>query len=153
MTTIRRPAFLAAACLLFGIFIGVAGAQVVKPLAAHYLNSGLFSVSPGEGARFRVALDDHQNAPPANVMLQLHDEEGSVLAQKTITLLPGQSTDLATQQPGVYRAHARVVDPADPPSDRRVTVGSVEIFDIDTLRIRRYLCVGGLGRIPDSPVN
>lgn len=153
MTTTYRPPVLATACLFFGILIGVAGAQVVKPRPAHYLNSGLFTVAPGEGARFRVALDDSQNTPPAQVTLQLHDEDGAVLTQKTITLLAGQSAHLSTQQPGVYRAHARVLEPVEKPSDRRVTVGSVEIFDVDSFLLRRYICVGGLGRIPDAPIN
>jgi hypothetical protein len=154
MMTTRRSTSVAVGCLLIGVFMGVAGAQVVQKGPSHYLNSGLFTVAAGEGARFSVALDDFQGALPAQVTLQLHDEDGAVMTGKTVTLQAGQSAILETRQAGIYRAHARVVEPSQPPSGRRVAVGSVEVHDIDDLLLRRrYVCVGGLGRIPDAPVN
>src|ERR671913_381461 len=107
MMTTRRSTTIAIGGLLIGVFVGVAGAQVVQKSPSHYLNSGLFTVASGEGARFSVALDDVQGALPAQVTLQLHNEDGAVMTGKTITLQAGQSAILETHQPGTYRAHAR----------------------------------------------
>jgi hypothetical protein len=152
MTTPSRPTVLAAGCLLFGVLLGAAGAQVVETRPAHYLNSGLFTVAPGEGARFTVALDDYRTGEPAQVTLQLYDEDGGVLTAKTLTIEAGRSTVIETRQPGVYRAHARIVDRVESSSDRRVAVGSVEVGDLDLASPTRFICMpppGSLGRIPD----
>jgi hypothetical protein len=145
-----RTRAIAVGCLLVGALAGAAGAQAVEIFSRpHYLNTGLFTVGPFEGANFRVTLDDNASGPPAQVLLQFFDTQGRVVARSEETLAPGQSASLQITQPGVYRAHARILDPDVRLSARRILVGTVEIFD-DKLFAKKYVCmVGGLGRIPD----
>jgi hypothetical protein len=147
-----RSTAVAAGCLFFGVLLGVAGAQVVSTLPTRYLNSGLFTVAPGEGARVSVAVDDYRTGPPAQVTLQLRDQEGAVVTAKTLSIQAGQSAVLETRQPGVYRAHAQVVDRTESSSDRRTAIGSVEVGNLDLAAEIRSICMsipGGLGRIRD----
>jgi hypothetical protein len=151
MPRTNRTTLIAVGCLLTGALAGVAGAQVADLVSRpHFLNSGLFTVGPREGADFRVALDDHPAARPTRVGLQFFDHAGAVVASDEVILQPGQSTSLQLREPGVYRAHARILEPNLRLSDRRTVVGTVELFDIDTLLGTKFVCsIGGLGRIPD----
>jgi hypothetical protein len=146
-----RATMMALGCLLIGVFAGVVGAQVVQGRdRAHYLNTGLFSVGPGEETTFRVTLDDHRTGPPARVSLQLYDQNGAVLLADEVTLQPGESTALQLREPGVFRAHAQVLESPLRLSNRRTVVGTVELFDIKTTDPPRFVCsVAGQGRIPD----
>ena len=120
---------IAIGCLLSGIFVGVAGAQVAETLQQRFLNSGLFAVTADERANFHVTLDDQRGAPPALVRLQILDQNGVVVARREVTLLPGQSASLAKSGPGLFRAHAEVVESGLLFTKRRTTVGSVEVID------------------------
>jgi hypothetical protein len=139
----------ATGCLLAGVLVGVAGAQVLfyKP---HFLNTGLFTLGPFEGANFRVTLDDEPAAAPAQVELSFYDHAGVVVKKTTTILDPAESVSLQLVKVGVFRAHARVLEPDTRFTSRRTLVSTLEIFDINQLVAKRYVCsVGGLGRIPD----
>lgn len=152
MHTTTRTTIIGASCLVLGLFIGAAGVQArqMKELV-HYLNSGLFTIGTNEGAEFRVTLDDHSGAPPAQVALQFYDGAGTVVLTDRITLQPGQSSSIQLREPGLYRAHAAVLEPSSRVSDRRVVVGTVELFDSLSIEPKRPVCmIAGPGRIPDA---
>lgn len=145
-----RPALLAITSLLVGATAGVASAQVLLD-RSHYLNTGLFSIGRTEGARFSVTLDDHPTAGPARVAMQFITQGGAPILGDEITLQPGGSTTLEIREPGVFRGHARIIEPSGQLSSRRLTVGTMEIFDVQSSAGKRFIChVGGPGRIPDS---
>jgi hypothetical protein len=119
----------AAGFLLVGVFAGPASAQIAPDASqACYINTGLFTVAQGEGVNFHVSLDDRRTGAPATVLLQLFNQDGAVAARKEVTLQPGQSTTLQFDKPGLYRAHAQMPDPQSAASDRRIVLGTVEIF-------------------------
>ena len=95
-----------------------------NPERAHFLNTGLFTVAPGEGVNFHVALDDRRAGAPTTVLLQLFDQDGAVVARDEVSLQPGQSTTLQIDEPGLYRAHAQVLDPRRRACERRTLVGT-----------------------------
>jgi hypothetical protein len=141
----RNTRLVALGCLLAGVFAGVAGAQALEAVQRQYLNTGLFSVKTDQTAHFRVSLDDVAGAPPTRIVLQLLDSNGAVVAKKETTLLPGQSTTLQRSGPGLFRAHADVIDPDLTLSARRATVSTVEVVDTLTGAVR-FVCSdpGGL---------
>jgi hypothetical protein len=118
---------MAAGFLLVGVLAGSASAQTQD--GACYINTGLFTVAEDEGASFHVSLDDRRTGAPATVLLRLFNQEGAIAARKDVTLQPGQSTTLRLEAPGLYRAHAQILDPRAPASDRRTVLGTVEIFE------------------------
>lgn len=118
-----------AGLLLVGVFAGVGGAQTAPTQRrAHYLNTGLFTVAPGEGVNFRVSLDDRPAGAPMTVLLQLFDTDGRVVAGDRVSLQPGQSTTRGFDVPGSYRAHAQGISLSCLQGERRTLVGTVEIF-------------------------
>lgn len=141
----RNARLVAIGCVLAGVCAGVAGAQVFESVTRQYLNTGLFSVRTGQKAYFRVSLDDVDGAPPTRVVLQLFDPGGVALAKKEATLLPGQSATLERSGPGLFRAHADVIDPDLPLSARRTAASTVEVVDTVT-GTTRFVCSdpGGL---------
>jgi len=160
--------------LLVGVIAGAAGAQVVESLARpHFLNSGLFTLAADEVVHFNVTLDDGRG-PEARVLLQLFDEKGDVVKRQDVSLVPGQSATLDHPGPGVFRAHAQIVEPSNIQlGARRIVVGTVEILGsgvagvearsivggplvaglLDIAIPRRFVCSsddgGGNGRLPD----
>ena len=130
MSKITTLKLMAAGLLLVGVFAGVGGAQIAPTEErAHFLNTGLFTVAPGEGVNFRVSLDDRRAGAPMTVLLQLFDPDGAVVARDEVSLRPGQSTTLQVVQPGLYRAHAQGFDiPSTAFCKRRTLVAMVEIF-------------------------
>jgi len=71
-----RVYVIGAAILVTGVGIGVAGAQVAQALLQpSFLNTGLFSVRPGERARFFVSLDDREDGQRDH---QLEEGEATV---------------------------------------------------------------------------
>jgi hypothetical protein len=141
----RNITLLAAGCLLAGLSAGAGAAQALQAVQRQHLNTGLFTLLNNQTAYFRVSLDDGVGAPPTHVVLQLLDPGGAVVAHKEATLLPGQSALLQRSAPGIYRAHADVIDPDLQLSRRRVTVGTVEVVDTVTGGVR-FVCSdpGGL---------
>ena len=133
----RSIRLIAAACVIAGVAAGVAGAQVIQTLQRQYLNTGLFSVGPDEVAHFHVSLDDARNGPAARVILQLIDETGTVVAGTgEIPLQAGKSVSLRTPGPGLFRAHAEVIEPTLQLSARRRSVATVEAINLVTGVVR-----------------
>lgn len=150
--------------LLVGMMAGAAGVHAVQGLErSRFLNTGLFTLAPGEAVNFNATLDDQRGGPPARVLMQLLDAKGAVVARRDVTLEPGQSATLAYRQPGVLRAQAQIVEPDAPLGNRRIVVSTVEIFGLETLAgetralglaiPRRFVCSSddgaGNGRLPD----
>ena len=132
----RRITLVAVTCLLVGIFAGVGGAQILQYKIA---NSGLATVKDNETIKFHFTLDDVTGTPPAVVSMQLLNENGGVVANKVVTLNPGQSSTLESTSPGLRRAHADVIDSVPQITARRTGVGSVEIHNSLTTETR-FIC-------------
>ena len=128
----RNTGLIAIGCLLAGVFAGVAGGEALEAVNQQYLNTGVFSVRTNETAYFRVSLDDLAGAPPTRVVMQLFDPAGVVLARKETTLLPGQTATLQLSGPGLFRAHADVIEPDLPLSARRTPASTLEVVDTIT---------------------
>ncbi len=147
------------AMLVAGAIAGAAGVQAIQSLERSlFMNTGLFTLAIGEGVNFNVTLDDDRLGPPAKVLMRLLDTKGAIVARREVVLGPGQSATLQYRLPGVFRAHAQIVEPDAPLGPRRVLVSSVEIFgpsiDDPGLAIpRRFVCSSddgaGNGRLPD----
>jgi hypothetical protein len=116
--------------LLVGMLAGAAGAQALQIFApASFLNWGLFTLAADERVHFNVTLDDAPRAPQTQVLQQLFDASGVVVARQITTLGPGKSATLRYAGPGVFRAHAEVLEPTNIPFGiRRIVVGTVEIL-------------------------
>jgi hypothetical protein len=132
----RTMTLIAVTCLLVGIFAGAGGAQILQYKIA---NSGLATVNDRETMKFHFTLDDVTGAPPAVVSMQLLNENGTVVANKIVTLSPGQSATLESTSPGLRRAHADVIDSVPQITERRTGVGSVEIHNSLTSEVR-FVC-------------
>jgi hypothetical protein len=118
----------AAGLFIVSVSPGAALAQECdKAPCRRYINSGLFSVSPGEGVNVHVSIDDVRGTAPIGVTLRLFDPRGVVVARDEVVLQAGESATLRYQQPGLYRA--QIVTAAAPPSSsaRRAIIGSLEI--------------------------
>jgi len=147
------------ALLVVGMAIGVGGAQAWQLLGkSQFLNTGLFTIGKGETALFNVTLDDHPDQPAANVMMQLLDRRGALVARQAVVLAPGQSATLRYDVPGVYRAHAEIVSPDVTFTNRRRLLTTLEIIGdlFGGLTMPRvYVCSSssddgsGNGRLPD----
>jgi hypothetical protein len=114
----------------------VAHAQIVAPsgptLPPGFCTGGPFTVNGGE-VKFHVALDDHPRAPSMRVSLRLYDSAGAIVARRTVTLAAGAAATLEFRGGGLLRAQA-TFDSLVNPSDRRETVGTVELHDVDNFR-------------------
>ncbi len=132
----RKITLVAVTCLLVGIFAGVGGAQILQYKIA---NSGLATVNDSETIKFHFTLDDVAGTPPAVVSMQLLNENGAVVANKVVTLNPGQSSTLESTSPGLRRAHADVIDSVPQILARRTGVGSMEIHNSLTTETR-FVC-------------
>lgn len=134
----KKIGLIAVGCLILGICIGVAGAQL---LLRFFLNTGVFTVQAGEIVNFTVSLDEQRGQPPATVSMQLIDESGAVIAGKTALLQPGQSTSLVFTfaEQGRVRAHAELIQSITQLTLRRTPIGSIEIIDRLTGEVVRYL--------------
>ena len=143
-----KVSWIATGCLLIGIVTGVAGAQGVQSMfRVHYLNTGLFSLSPDDSAEFNVTLDDTSAGQPARVRLQFLDTEGTVIAHNEVTLQAGQSTSLRLPGPMLGRAHAEFLEPTLELTSRRAMFGTLEVLDKVTGE-RRPTCTFGPGLEP-----
>jgi len=145
----KKIALIVAVCALAGI--SVVGAQVViQAFARQYLNTGIFSVGQRETANIYVSLDDQSGEAPARVILQLFDETGTEVGHNEAMLAPGQSLRLVAPGPGLFRAHAEVINTAFNFTKRRTGVGTVEVID-NLTAIPRRLPNFNPHQIPDQP--
>ena len=122
--------------LVAGILIGATGAKALDALTPSYLDTGIFTVQPGEAGRFYASLHDITGSASATVLLQILDHAGALIVQKKVTLAAGKSTSIAVNVPGKYRAHARILDaPRVFGAERRV-LGTMEVGNDLGLTIR-----------------
>ena len=137
-TAVKSGAF---GLVLLGIVVGVAGAQVVDTFRRVASGgTGLFTVSAGEAARFNVSLDDDAAGPIGRVQMRLFDHRGVVVAKRLVSLAPGQSATMTHNVPGQYRVQADVLESAFAFTDRRAVASTVELFNVDDLKINRFVC-------------
>ena len=97
-----------------------------------YCTGGPFTLTAG-AVKFHVGLDDRPLALPMDVTMRLYDSEGNVVARRRVTLAAGQTRTLEFRGTGLLRAQATFSSLFNP-GDRRETVGSVELFDVDNFR-------------------
>ena len=149
-TTAGRRA--GAVLLLVGMAVGAVGAQVRDALfRTHIIATSLFRVQDGETAEFNVTLQDHLDGPNSTVGLKLLDATGAVVAQRAVSLAPGQSATLRHRAAGRYRAQAEVFDPSGVLTDERLVVSTVEISRaVGDLTLNRFVC--GPGENIDVPI-
>ena len=127
--------------LLTGIAVGVAGAQVATTFhRTEGAASGLFTLSIGEAMNFHVALDDNTPGPVGRVKMRLYDHAGTLRAERLVSLAPGQSATLPWDVPGRYRVQAEVYESTSSLSARRQVATTVELYDIDDLRQKIFIC-------------
>jgi len=133
-----RPQKTALALLFIG-FIGAAvigvRAQIVSdpgPSRPGYCTGGPFTLTAGR-VKFNVGLDDNPAAPPMTVILRLYDADGTIVARHRAQLAAGETTTLEHRGDGLLRAQATFESLLNP-SNRRETVGLVEMFDVDGFR-------------------
>jgi hypothetical protein len=112
-------------------------AQIVatpQPLPQGHCIGGPFRLTAGE-ANLHFAHDDVLTALPMKVTLRLYDAEGSLVASRTVTALPARSaTTLEFRGSGLFYAQASF-DAILDPSGRRDTSASLELNDVDGLRV------------------
>jgi hypothetical protein len=157
--------------LLVGILAGAAGAQAVQNFGPpSFLNWGLFTLAADEEVHFNVTLREVPRGPQAQVLQQLFDRSGALVARQIVTLGPGKSATLRYTLPGEFSAHAEILDLSNGPfGASRIIAGTVEIlgrgaagaaagtFAVqsldDGLTPRRFVPSsddgGGNGRLPD----
>ena len=138
MEKLRRPKTIVAGCLIVGVIAGAAAVLVAQAVyRLQFLNTSLFTVKASEEAAFHVTVDDKPGGLPARVALRAFDAAGALVGSHDAVLIAGQSTTMRIPGPGVFRAHAQIVDasPLDLVARRRV-IGSVEVFDNLTADIR-----------------
>ena len=123
------------ALMLTGVAVA-AHAQIIgvpdPTLPPGYCTGGPFTLTAGE-VKFHVALDDRPLAPPMDVTMRLYDSEGNIVARRAITVGAGQTGTLEFRGTGLLRAQATFGSLLNP-SDRRETVGSVELLDVDNFK-------------------
>ena len=133
----RTIGLIAAAFVVAAVVAGVAGAQVIQNFQKQFLNTGLFSVGADEIAYFHVSIDDARSGPAARVILQFIDETGAVVAGTgELVVQAGHSVSLRTPGPGLFRAHAEVIETVFQLSARRTAVGAVEVINSKTGGVR-----------------
>lgn len=131
ITAIRSGALV---LLLASTVVGVAGAQKLPPRSRStgYCTGGLFTLVGGQ-VKFHVSLDDHQDAPPALVVMRLIDHEGTVVKSLNVKLEAGRSATLEHSGVGLFRVQAETRYESDAAarivSARRTVVGMMELFD------------------------
>jgi hypothetical protein len=118
-------------CLLVGVLAGAAAAQVAEAVfRVQFLNTSLFTMNANQDAAFHVTLHDRPGGPPARVALRAFDAAGTLVVGRDVVLQAGESTTMRIPGPGVFRAHAQIVDSsALDLIARRQVHGSVEVFD------------------------
>ena len=126
--------------LTLGVVVGAGGAVAAGAATAGFIDTGLFTVRPGEHAIFSVSLDAPAGSASAPVLLQFLDESGVVALQQNVLLDPGQSTALLLTADGRYRAHARVRDQPRAFGVRRRAVATVEVGATDIASPPRWVC-------------
>jgi len=110
-------------------------AQIVQdpgPTRPGFCTGGPFTLTAGQ-VKFHVALDDNPGAPSMLVTLRLYDSDGTIVARRRAELAGGHTTTLEHRGYGLLRAQATFESLINP-SNRRETVGSVEVFDVDGFR-------------------
>ena len=138
MQKLKGVRTIVAGCLIGGVMAGAAAVLVAQAVfRVQFMNTSLFTVGKTEDAAFHVTVDDRAGGLPARVALRVFDTAGAVVGSHDAVLLAGQSTTMRVPGPGVFRAHAQVVDssPLDFALRRRV-VASVEVIDNLTAEIR-----------------
>jgi hypothetical protein len=134
-------------CLLTGVLGGAAGAHVVESAQRlAYFNTGIFTLKADDRASFHVSVDDVRSGSPSRVRLQFFTEAGTLAATNDVVLEPGQSTTLWIAGPGLFRAHAEVVESAFLTA-RHTVVATVEILNLTTEQ-RGPVC-----NVPDNGVD
>ncbi len=140
MSTTWRLRMMGLGLLTLGVVAGAGGAVAAGAVTPGFLDTGLFTVRPGEQAMFSVSLDAPPGSASATVLLQFLDEAGVVALQQNVLLAPGQSTVLSQAADGRYRAHARVLDQPGSLGVRRRVVGTVELGSNDIAIPPRWIC-------------
>ena len=129
------PKKTALALLLTGAAVIGVRAQIVQnpgPSRPGFCTGGPFTLTAGL-VMFHVALEDDSEAPPMIVTLRLYNADGAIVARHRAQLAAGQTTTLEYRGDGLLRAQASFESLVNP-SDRRETVGLVEMFDVDGFR-------------------
>ena len=127
-----------AGCLIAGVMAGAGAVLVAQAVyRLQFLNTSLFTVMENQDAAFHVTVDDKPGGLPARVALRAFNAAGALVGSHDAVLMAGQSTTMRIPGPGVFRAHAQIVDasPLDLVARRRV-IGSVEVIDNLTAEIR-----------------
>jgi hypothetical protein len=133
MMRVTNRKWIAAGCLIAGVFGGAAGAEVVESTRrARSLDTGLFSLKADDRASFYVTLNDHAAPGPAQLRLQFIDHAGSPAGAQDMTLQPGQSARLHISGPGHFRARAEVLDPAFQFTSGPMIMGTMEVLNLTT---------------------
>ena len=140
MSTTWRLRMMGLGLLTLGAVAGAGGAVAAGAVTPGFLDTGLFTVRPGEHATFSVSLDAPPGSASAPVLLQFLDESGVVMLQQNVLLDPGHSTALSLAADGRYRAHARVLDEPRAFGVRRRVVGTVELGSDDLAILPRWIC-------------
>jgi len=140
MSTTWRSRMMGFGLLTLGVVAGAGGAVAAGAVTPGFLDTGLFTVRPGEHAIFSVSLDAAPGSASAPVLLQFLDESGVVTLQQNALLDPGQSTALSLTADGRYRAHARFLDQPRAFGVRRRVVGTVEVGVDDVAIPPRWVC-------------
>ena len=97
--------------LLVGMLAGAAGATAVQNFGPpSFLDWGLFTLAADEEVHFNVTLREVRGGPQAQVLQQLFDRSGVLVARQTVTLAPGKSATLRYTLPGEFSAHAEILD-------------------------------------------
>ena len=132
--------------LLTGVGVGVAGAQIAESFQRKgSAATGLFTLGDGEAVNFHASLDDDSSGPAGRVLMRLFDDQGVVRAGRIVSLTPGRSATLMYDVPGHYYAQAELYESSSNLSDRRGVSTTVEVSDLDHLKIRRIVCGENIG--------
>ena len=137
-----KSAALGLLLLLTGVAVGVAGAQIAGTFQrTGSTSTGLFTIHDGEAVNFSVSLDDDSSGPVGRVLMRLIDDQGTVKVGRLVSLAPGRSATLPYNVPGRYRAQFEKQESTPSLSDRRSVAGTVEVFDVDDVKLRtRFVC-------------
>ncbi len=105
---------------------------------------GLIGVDPFETVRLNAVCPDTPlpggvNPGPCNVMLAFRDTNGSVLAQSTHSLHPGQGASLDLNGAQVVRGSRIEVQPYVPANSAGYVLVTAEVFETNTGQISAVL--------------
>ena len=124
-----RMALMAAGFLVVGVFAQGAAAQIAQDGApARYINTGLFTVAPGEGVNFHVSLDDRRE--PLRRQCSCGCSIRTVRWSHARTSCSSQGSRRRSRLPNRVSTGRtpQVLEPPASSCERRTFIGTVEIF-------------------------